>query len=680
MNSPRRALRPYLFSALLILVVAAFFRLWQLDSAPPGLSVAELQNAQLADRMRLGDVAVVYDDLTPGRSGLYHALLAFMTTFTGRGLVLWRLPSIWLSLMSLSMTFTLMRRLFNGRVALMVMAYLAVSFWPVWLGRAVLEVTLVPLFTASFCYALVRGFTARDTLDAGLWFTLGGLVLGLAQYAHVMTWVYLPIMLAFMGILSLTHRETVRRERINVFFTLALAGVTFIPMLIFMLANPGVRAAVPLADQPDWLAEIPNRLGRTLGGLALRGDISAERNLPLRAALEPVTSILALVGAGITLTRWRKASYALLPVWFIIGLIPALLVPHTPNFEYMALLVPVLYAFPALALDEIRATINASQRPALLRLRVYVMPLIGMLFVFNAAWTFRDHFFEWPTNQFTQRAFQSDVAALAHYLDTSPDDSPLGLCVIPVHAETLAADPFALTSDARLSYFMHRDLHLRTFDCRQALVLAAGDGTQRLIFMDAPPHTSLPGMLLAWLRDGERLTIPGVADGTVWRLDAISSREASLAWRNSVSWPPEASGGPGPAQLPATFTEGVRLDGYQVRDSILLSQETLEMVTYWQVVEPTTQQLALSVNLQSGPGQLAASSEGWGVDLASIQPGDVIVQFNALRPVDDNALQAGTYTLAIGLSVPGTDHSLRILDGETPRSIRLIFVPVNVIK
>ncbi|MEJ2151091.1 MAG: hypothetical protein P8Z40_16690 [Chloroflexota bacterium] len=60
--------RWYFWIAILLLIVAAFFRLHHLSVTPPGLQADEILNIQLADRMRQGFVSVVYSDVTPARS------------------------------------------------------------------------------------------------------------------------------------------------------------------------------------------------------------------------------------------------------------------------------------------------------------------------------------------------------------------------------------------------------------------------------------------------------------------------------------------------------------------------------------------------------------------------------------------------------------------------------------
>jgi hypothetical protein len=160
-------------------------------------------------------------------------------------------------------------------------------------------------------------------------------------------------------------------------------------------------------------------------------------------------------------------------------------------------------------------------------------------------------------------------------------------------------------------------------------------------------------------------------------LSAFLSETSSIA---PVSWPPEASGGPGPTSLPATFTDNLRLEAYNVRDRTLLSGETAEVSTYWRLTEPVPYDLRLFAHLQSGPGQVVAWSEDWGADLNSIQTNDIIVQYNLLQPTGDTLPEEGQYALAIGLYVPGTEHRLRVLYRNTPYSDRLILQNVNVLK
>ena len=143
-------------------------------------------------------------------------------------------------------------------------------------------------------------------------------------------------------------------------------------------------------------------------------------------------------------------------------------------------------------------------------------------------------------------------------------------------------------------------------------------------------------------------------------------------WRISL-------GGPGPASLPATFTDNLIFEGYEVRDGTLLPGSAAEVTTYWRLTGPAPHALTLSTQLQSGPAEVVALSEDWGADLDTIQPDDVIIQYNLLQAIDAEPLERGEYRLVAGLVVPGTEHRLRVLDGNRPRSDRLILQRLQVV-
>lgn len=670
-----RTRRPYLFAGTLILLLAAFFRLWDLGTVPPGLLVDELHNAQLADAMRAGNVSVVYDEVTPGREGVYYALLVATSMLFGRGLILWRLPSVWLSLLGLCVTFSLVRRLLNGRVALLVMAYMAIAFWPVWMGRAVSNVAMMPLATASFGYMMTRAFRSSNPQEAGLWFTAAGVGLGAAQYIHVTAWGLGLVLLGFILYLGVSHPEVLRERWGNIVYSLLLAAIIFLPMVVYMVSHPGVRLPVPMAEQGDLLDVVPERALHTLGGLALRGDSSPNRNVPFRPILEPVSAVLFVVGVGVALSRAGRASLAMLPIWFILGLIPAALVPDAPNAEFMALLMPVVFVFPALALDEIGIL--------LLRRRRVLGGWTGLvvaLFVANALWTARDAFVRWPEGGDVRFNYQHDVASVARYLDVNTATTPVGLCVIPLPDTD---DPFALRSDDLLGYFMHRHtLPIRKFDCRQTLVLAEGGREQVLVFLRSQYYEDVPGPLLAWLRFSEEESISGVPPGVVRRLEAeeqLGDLLSGAARSALAAWPPEASGGPGPASLPAEFVGNLRLESYQVRDGTLLPGELPELISYWRLTDsPPPPDVSLQVRLQSRPGVVAAS-EDWGADLDTLQSGDIVAQYNLLLTTEEEPLEPGDYRLAVGLVIPDTTVRLRALDGGRPRSDRLLLQNIEVV-
>jgi 4-amino-4-deoxy-L-arabinose transferase-like glycosyltransferase len=667
----------HLLAATALLLFAAFFRLWNLGSTPPGLSAVELTNAQLADRMRDGDVSVIYDQVTPAREGLYYAYLAVTTAVTGRGIILWRLSSVWLAMLSLAVMARLMRRLFGTRVALMTLGLMSVAFWPVWMGRAVLHVTLMPLVTSMAILTFVRAFQSEELTNASLWFTVGGLVLGLAQYVHVTAWTLALLFIAFVAYRWLADRRTLKRYWGNIVYTLALMAILNLPLLIFLSRHPGAREPVPVAEQPRLLAEIPERVISSIAALALRGDMLPDHNLPGRPVMGPVIAVLMVIGIGVAVARWRRSSYGLALLWLAIGLLPTAFLPHKPDFEFMAVILPVVFVFPAIGLRAIFKALTRWLRdvPQLLAAAA-VSGLVGVLILGNAVLTYRDYFMIWPEKGDVRLAYQADLGMLARYLDTNDDPTPVSVCSFPADR---SRDPFALSNRELLAYLMHhRDRSIRYFDCTQSLILAKGGESQRLIFPRGHYYDHLPGPLLAWMRYARDEGVPGVRPDVVMRLDAsnvLADRAGAFITTAPTAWPPE-SGDIRLAELPVTFGNNIAFLGYTVRDDTLRPTDWIELTTYWRLDGPPPPDLTLFAHMLSNPVLVIAQADGLGVHVSGLQPRDVFLQYSMIQT--PGGMAPGSYPLSVGMYFPDTGARLPILAGGSVRADRLFLQSIEV--
>ncbi|HOA24543.1 MAG TPA: glycosyltransferase family 39 protein [Aggregatilineales bacterium] len=662
---PRRAGgRWYLPVATLLLLVAAFFRTWNLTTTPPGLHTEELVNAQISEMVRQGDISVIYDEVEPAREGLYYALLAASTTITGDGLMLWRLPSVWISMLALAITTLLMRRLFGRRVALMALGLMAVAFWPVWMGRAVQHVALMPLATAVVAFTLASAFNARRPTEASLWFTVGGIALGLSQYVHVTAWTLPVLFVVYVLYRTIVNRPEIRRHRADIWYTLALAAVIDLPLGLYLFRYPGAREPVPITQQPGLIAEIPGRLVSSLAGLVLQGDMLASHNLPGRPVFGPVVGALLLLGIGVALARWRRAPYGLALLWLIIGLLPTAFLPRKPDFEYMAVILPVVFVFPALGL---RAVFQLTRERLRGRVQQAASSVIGLivatLLAVNAGWTYRDYFLIWPSLDEVQTAYQAELGRLAHYLDTSTDPTPVSVCSIPVDERD---EPFALTNARLLDILMHRSMAgIRIFDCTQSLVIANGGESQRIIFPRSHYYEHLPGPLLAWMRYAEDEGVPGVGPDVVMRLEVsneLADYAGAFITTALTAWPPEARV-TGLAPLPLSFGYNVTFLGYEIRDEQVRAGDWVEVTSYWRMDGPPPPEVWQFMHMLGNPVVIVAQDDGLGVNTGTLQVRDVFLQHSMIQT--PTGLAAGPYPLSLGLYFPQTGERLpAFVDGN----------------
>lgn len=666
--------RWYFTLAIMLLLIGAFFRLWHLGSAPPGMHSEELINVQLSQQMQQGRISVLYEEARPAREGLYFAILAISTEIIGKGLILWRLPSVWLSMLALAMIVTLLRRLFGVRIALLALGLLAVTFWPVWIGRSILHVTMIPLVSAFVIYALTRAYQATETTSSGLWFTVGGVSLGIAQYVHVTAWTLVILYIAFVGYRLIVDRREVRTHIGNVVYSLVLFSMLILPLAIFLTQHPGARAPVPIAEQPGLVAEIPERILSSLAGLALRGDMLPDHNIPGRPVFGPIIAVLMVIGVGVSIARWRQPAYGLALLWLIVGLIPTAFLPHKPDFEFMAVLLPVIFVFPAVGMSAIFYWVRgvAKQRRELAASAASAV--VAFLILGIATRTYQDYFIVWPQLGDVRLNYQADLGVLARYLDTSKDSSPVSICTTPVDG----TEAFAITNQELLGILMHRErMAIRYFDCTQSLVLANGGESQRIIFPRGHYYDHLPGPLLAWMRDAHDENVPGIRPDVVMRVD-VSEQLADVAGAfittAPTAWPPEA--GSELVNLPVSFEGNITFLGYSVRDDTLKSTDWVEMTTYWRLDGPPPRELTMFAHLLGEPVVVIAQDDGLGVEISTLQARDVFLQYSMIQT--PGSMAKSLYPLSVGLYWPSNSQRLDAFFKGESRANRLFLQRIEV--
>jgi len=685
MNPPSRASRRrkparhwYLIISVTLLLVAAVLRLSGLRDAPPGMSTEELINAQLADHMREGDITVVYTQVAPSREGLYFAILAAFTSVTGRGTMFWRLPSAFIALLSLAVTASLARRLFGPRVALLTLGLMSVSFWPVWLGRAVYHFTLMPLLTALTLYILTRTFLAERPIQAGLWFSASGLIVGIDQYAHVTAWTLLLIPVVFILARWARHPEDIRRHWGNIFYALGLFLVLILPLLAYLLLHPGTRDIGLSGPLPDVLLELPRRLAGSLVGIGVRGDSFANVNLPGRPLLGPLLSLLLLVGVGISIARWRRQAYALALIWLVAGLLPTMLSPRSPNFEHMIILLPLVFMLPAVALYELRWAARKflaewDQLPYLL---VGIHLAAAALISGTAAVTVQDYFVTWIALPEVRQAYQAEIGAIGRYLDTDTDPTPIVICAPPVDR---LESPFALTNDQLINYVIHRhDLKLRYFDCTQSILFVNGGEEQRMIFPRGHYYNLMPGPLLAWMAYAHNEAVPGTEPDTVVRIDVsqpLADTAGAFITTAPTAWAPE-TGAFRLAQLPVSFGHNVTFLGYDLRDDTLRPSDYVELVTYWRLDGPPPPELTMFAHLLGSPVVVLAQNDQLGVNVSELDTRDVFIEYSLLQTPGE--MTPGLYPLSVGLYLPSTGQRLQAFEGDQARGDRLFLKRITI--
>lgn len=671
MSVERRAWSVERWLCIMLLLIAFAMRTARLADVPPGLHHDEVIYASIAEKALNGGWSIFYPE-GQGREGLYTPFLAAALEWLGTGTFALRVPSVFISLLSLCAIYALTRRLFGSFVALFALAEMSLTFWAVFPGRVAMRAVTEPCVAALAAYSLWRALQSPGTRSVRrLWaFVLSGFLIGLTVYTYRGARALPGILVLLPAYLALSDRATLRRVWRGLVVCAVVAILAIAPLVIFLNAHPGI-------DQLDWAGrdQVLQALGAgdvrpalgttiaTLGAFFVRGDADDYYNLGGRPVFEPVTGALFAVGVLIALWRIRRLRYAYLLMWFMLALAPGLVSEPAPHFYRIIGAQMAAFAFPGVGLAEIRSRVLVkTQRPRYFRSLLAAGAVI--LVVADGAWNAHDYFITWGQKETVRVLWNKPMAEIASDLDHSQDRTPVAVCSLLVNRR----ESWLRTAPEFFHFLMRRDdVPLRFYDCRYSLVFPNGGTTTRYAFPGTAPTDQFASrFLISWLKNAE--PVKGVqlsADNALLRQDSRVMLDSKLAQlRTTVNG------------LPTGF-HAAKLLGYELLASDLKPGQPVVLVTWWRVNQwNLAPNLTMFVHLLRGE-TIVAQQDLLSVMADTLHPGDVFAQAHEFVVVPPDA-SPGDYALAIGLYDAVTGQRLTIYDGDTPRGDHLMLTTVRV--
>ena len=399
MISPRRSrLRFSPFSRLglltLILLAAAFLRLWQIGTLPPGLHYDEAADTIIAQQIARGESAPIFVEAYTGKEVLFFYWAAAWMKLIGPSVFAMRLAAAMLGVLTVAATYWAVKEMFHphptlsllGRgaaplrfatgalrgsegVALLAAVFIATSFWHVLLSRLGFRSISEPLIQTLALAALFRGLR----LNRRRWIIIAGALIGLNLYTYLAARLF-PLAIALIFLYIVLFDRGQRRERIFQFGLLVTAAiVVFAPLGVYFLNHPAafLTRIQQVAPRVDQAAALIDNVVRALGMFFVNGDPYVRFNLPGRPLFPWLLGILFIVGLGVTIVgvlpipdappehRWagrrgrtfqRRLAYFSLIALSISMLLPTALAVNeiTPSNLRAIGLMPTVFVFPAL--------------------------------------------------------------------------------------------------------------------------------------------------------------------------------------------------------------------------------------------------------------------------------------------------------------------------------------------
>jgi 4-amino-4-deoxy-L-arabinose transferase-like glycosyltransferase len=656
---------------VLILLLAAFLRLYRLDSVPPGLTHDEADTGYFA--------ASVYRGAPSQAQGPYgyinepftqHSGALFMALLGPTDLAL-RVHSAFWGMVLLMFAYLWAKRVFGVAVGSGGAAMIAVSFWTISNSRFALNSEPAPALFTGAVYFLWR---AMDDEGSKHWWSWGLFAVFLAGslYAYEAARAATLALGVFFIYLALTDRPGFRLHGAWFAGALVLAGALAAPHLLNSNAwGRSSTLSVPLqaalrGDLQPLLANVISALGT----ISFRGDSFITYNLPGRPILDPIASLFFYGGIALCLRRWRNPVYAFTLLWIAAGLAPSLVLGEwTSTLHSKAAEAPIL-VLPAVCAVEVGRCVAArfGSRWA----KAFTAGCVAWLAVIALS-TGYDYFIRWGQSPATRAAYFHNLSAITDYLNRTPYS---GAVALSSPFPDLPLDPFI--ADLRV----HRnDLSLYWFDAQRALMFP--DAARSLMIV--PPSTPLPPELAGRLdlRKIERVNLRPDDVDPYFDVFEWSPREALARFTSNTQ---TIVAGGRTHDLPMSLG-AVELVAYELPAQTIAPGETITLMTVWRVRDPAAlgpvpahdygHSLAIFAHLLDANDAVVSQEDRLDAPAWDWRAGDAIAQVHSFSIA--TAVPPGSYTLEVGIYTRESLTRLPVLvDGITVDN-RVLLPPVQVV-
>ncbi len=452
-EEPRKRILFVTLGILLALVLlVALLRLQSITEFPQGIQSDEGPDGVYALQVLAGEHAVFFPEAASGREWMGVYTIALTTSFLGRTLLAFRLPTALASVGTVFVVFWLGRLLFGrdesgqetpwrgvliGGVGA---GLLAVSIGQTIIGRASLRANFLPLFL-GLCFALLWWGWSGSGRERRLWgIALAGVCAGLLPYTYIPSrftpFLFLFFALSFLWPLRAVTRERLKAELPRAAIFAGTAGLVAAPILIYFALHP---EHFFIRSREVWL--LNESQGTALGAFlynvwehllafGFRGDLRERYNFAGRPMLNPWEALFFWYGVGMALWRWqRQPAYRLLLLWLAVLLVPAMLARDVglgPNTLRMIGAAPAVYLLIGVGMWELYRLLGDRWGLTRIfggdgtRVSVALGAVVGGVVLLQGVNTYRTYFQEWAVSSEFYLAYHGEWADAAQVLNAQP--------------------------------------------------------------------------------------------------------------------------------------------------------------------------------------------------------------------------------------------------------------------
>ncbi|MFQ5341012.1 MAG: glycosyltransferase family 39 protein [Anaerolineae bacterium] len=436
-----------------IVLVAAFLRLYRIDSLPPG-DYYDPAYYGLDALSILRGARPIFLPENYGREPMFSYLVAAFFGLFGVSPKAIYAASAAVGILTIPAVYLMAEEMFAGEEGvlaqfggLVAALAVAISYWHLNWSRLGVRAILVPFFVVLTLFCLWRGLRMGNRRA----FVGCGVFLGLGMYTY-QAFRALPLLVVLAFVYVAVYRRARNQVSLekpgfylaNLAIVVLLSLIIFAPLGYYFLTHPGsffqrIEQTIVVGSAQRVTSNAPHGLSEqvkeTLLMFNFHGDEWPKTNLPGRPALDPFLSVAFLLGIGVSLRRIRKPLYLFLLTWLVVMTVPAFLAQYGPAAKRAIGTLPaavMLVAVGALvAWDWARRWAAGRSDTWARALPAAVAMLIGAGFLFTGIVTFRDYFIVWGQNPDLFTHFEAGESAIGRYVGQLPAQEQVYISPVP---------------------------------------------------------------------------------------------------------------------------------------------------------------------------------------------------------------------------------------------------------
>jgi len=433
----------------LIIIIAAFLRLYNIGELPPGLYPDEAMNGNnaLEALSANGSFKFFYPE-NNGREGLFINIQAMSVAIFGNEPWALRLVSALFGILTVLGVYFLTKEFFYNKsphtrkIALLSSFFLATSFWHINFSRIGFRAIMAPFFLIWGIYFLLLAFRQIKEQKSPKFYILSsifsGIFYGLGMHSYIAYRATPLLILLIIGYWLFANWD-LRKEIIKIFAVFSIfAFLVFSPLGIHFLKNPadffGRTTQVSVFSSETPMKDLGMNILKTLGMFNFSGDYNWRHNYAGRPQIFWPVGILFIIGIIYGMIKIFKKSiikennqrfeFLILFSWLIIVSLPTVISNEgLPHALRAILMIPPAFILAGLAGIWFYEKISEKLQNSLKFKKIFLITCFLILFLLVVE-AYTTYFILWGKSEHTPGAFAADYVELGRELKALPKELP----------------------------------------------------------------------------------------------------------------------------------------------------------------------------------------------------------------------------------------------------------------